>query len=338
MGSENLTLAHFMYEDVRSEPKATGELASLINDIAAACKAVASLVNRGDLAGDLGGAVGTNVQDETQKQLDVLANDTFLAWTRRGGQLTALASEELEEPHIIPMDEPRGKYLLLFDPLDGSSNIEINGPVGTIFSILPSPDPTRLARAEDFLQPGRNQVAAGYVLYSAATTLVLTLEGKGVSKFVLDPAVGEFVLVERDLKVAPQAKEFAINASNRRFWEPPVTAYIDDCLAGKTGPRGRDFNMRWVAAMVADVHRVISRGGVFMYPVDDKCRDKGGRLRLLYEAAPMAMIVEHAGGRASTGRENLLDVVPSQIHQRVSVVLGSRDEVETVEGYYAKAG
>ena len=190
MGSDKLTLAHFLYEDVRNEPQATGELASLINDIAAACKAVAKLVNHGDLAGNLGGAVGQNVQDETQKELDVLANDTFLTWTRRGGQLTALASEEMEEPHIIPMDEPRGKYLLVFDPLDGSSNIEINGPVGTIFSILRSPDPSRLACKEDFLQPGRNQIAAGYVLYSASTTMLLTLEGKGVSKFTLDPGVG----------------------------------------------------------------------------------------------------------------------------------------------------
>jgi len=336
MGSNHLTLAHFLYQDVRSEPQATGELASLINDIAAACKAVASLVNRGELAGDLGGAVGQNVQDETQKALDVLANETFLTWTRRGGQLTALASEEMDEPYIIPMHEPRGKYLLVFDPLDGSSNIEINGPVGTIFSILRSPDPSRLARKDDFLQPGRNQVAAGYVLYSASTTLVLTLEGKGVSKFVLDPAVGEFVLVERDLQIPPDAKEFAINASNSRFWERPVQAYIGDCLAGKTGPRGKDFNMRWVAAMVADVHRVISRGGVFMYPIDEKCRDKGGRLRLLYEAAPMAMIIEHAGGGATTGRGAILDIVPTSVHQRVPVVVGSRNEVAVIDGYHAK--
>lgn len=337
MGSDKLTLAHFLYEDVRNEPQATGELASLINDIAAACKAVAKLVNHGDLAGDLGGTVGQNVQDETQKELDVLANDTFLTWTRRGGQLTALASEEMEEPHIIPMDEPRGKYLLVFDPLDGSSNIEINGPVGTIFSILRSPDPKRLATKEDFLQPGRNQIAAGYVLYSASTTLLLTLEGKGVSKFTLDPGVGEFVLTERNIQIPVQAKEFAINASNQRFWEPPVTRYISECLAGKTGPRGRDFNMRWVAAMVADVHRAISRGGVFMYPVDDKCREKGGRLRLLYEASPMAMLMEHAGGRASTGLMPILDVVPTDIHQRVPVMMGSAEEVDILDAYHAEA-
>tara|TARA_R110002124_G_scaffold105164_2_gene255848 strand:- start:45138 stop:46199 length:1062 start_codon:yes stop_codon:yes gene_type:complete len=337
MGSERLTLAHFLYEDVRNEPKATGELASLINDIAAACKAVASLVNHGDLAGNLGGAVGQNIQDETQKELDVLANDTFLAWTRRGGQLTALASEELEDPYIIPMDEPRGKYLLVFDPLDGSSNIEINGPVGTIFSILRSPDPTRLATKEDFLQPGRNQIAAGYVLYSASTTMLLTLEGKGVSKFTLDPNVGEFVLVERDIQVPEKAKEFAINASNQRFWDAPVARYVGECLAGKTGPRGRDFNMRWVAAMVADVHRAISRGGVFMYPVDEKCREKGGRLRLLYEASPMAMIIEHAGGRATTGQCPILDVQPTDIHQRIPVMMGSAEEVEILERYHAEA-
>ena len=337
MGSDKLTLAHFLYEDVRNEPKATGELASLINDIAAACKAVSSLVNHGDLAWDLGGAVGQNIQDETQKELDVLANETFMSWTRRGGQLTALASEELEAPYIIPMDEPRGKYLLVFDPLDGSSNIEINGPVGTIFSILRSPDPTRLATKEDFLQPGRNQIAAGYVLYSASTTMLLTLEGKGVAKFILDPGVGEFVLVERNVQVPEKAKEFAINASNQRFWEPPVSRYIEECLAGKSGPRGRDFNMRWVAAMVADVHRAISRGGVFMYPVDDKCRAKGGRLRLLYEASPMAMLIEHAGGKASTGLQPILDVQPTDIHQRIPVMMGSREEVEILDRYHAEA-
>ncbi len=337
MGSENLTLSHFLYEDVRSEPQATGELASLINDIAAACKAVADLVNHGDLAGNLAGTVGQNVQDETQKELDVLANETFLAWTRRGGQLTGLASEEMEEPYCIPLDEPRGKYLLVFDPLDGSSNIEINGPVGTIFSILRSPDPTRLACKEDFLQPGSAQIAAGYVLYSASTTLVLTLQNKGVSRFTLDPGVGEFVLVERDMQVPATAKEFAINASNRRHWEAPVSRYIEECLAGKEGSRGRDFNMRWIAAMVADVHRCISRGGVFMYPIDEKCRAKGGRLRLLYEAGPMAMIVEHAGGRASTGRQPLMDVVPESLHQRVPVIMGSAEEVEILDRYHAEA-
>ncbi|MEK9673896.1 MAG: class 1 fructose-bisphosphatase [Rhodospirillaceae bacterium] len=337
MGSKHLTLAHFLYEDAKNEPKATGELASLINDIAAACKAISNLVNHGDLAGDLGGAVGQNVQDETQKELDVLANETFLVWTRRGGQLTALASEEMEEPYIIPESEPRGKYLLVFDPLDGSSNIEINGPVGTIFSLLRSPDPSRLARAEDFLQPGSAQIAAGYVLYSASTTLVLTLENKGVSRFTLDPGVGEFVLVERDIKIPPQAKEFAINASNSRFWEAPVTRYISECLSGKTGPRGKDFNMRWVAAMVADVHRCISRGGVFMYPIDEKCRDKGGRLRLLYEASPMSMIIEHAGGRASTGLKRILDVKPENIHQRIPVMMGSKEEVEVLERYHQDA-
>lgn len=336
--SKRLTLSHFMYEDVKSEPQATGELASLINDIAAACKAVAHLVNQGTLAGKLGAVVGDNVQDEQQKALDVLANDTFLAWTRRGGQLTALASEELEEPHIIPMDEPRGKYLLVFDPLDGSSNIEINGPVGTIFSILRSPDPRRLACKEDFLQPGSAQIAAGYVLYSAATVMVLTLEGKGTNVFNLDPGVGEFVLTERDLVVPEDTQEFAINASNQRHWEPPMKAYIADCLAGKEGPREKDFNMRWVAAMVADVHRTMLRGGVFTYPRDAKNHAKGGRLRLLYEAAPMAMIVEHAGGRASTGTQRLLDVQPTDIHQRIPVIMGSANEVEVIESYYAKHG
>lgn len=336
MNAYRLTLSHFLYEEAKKHGVASGELNSLLNDVAAACKAISNLVNHGALAGELGAAVGENVQQETQKELDVLANDAFVGWTRRGGQIAGLVSEEMEQPMLIAEGEPRGKYLVICDPLDGSSNIEINGPVGTIFSILPAPDSSRAAIAEDFLQPGTKQVAAGYVLYSASTVMVLTV-GMGTHAFTLDPNVGEFVLTERNLEVPVEAKEYAINASNRRFWEEPVRRYVDDCMAGSEGPRGRDFNMRWVAAMVADVHRAMTRGGVFMYPIDEKVREKGGRLRLLYEASPMAFVVEQAGGRASTGRGRIMDVLPDRVHQRVPVVMGSADEVETVERYHTES-
>ncbi len=335
MDAYRLTLSHFLYEEARKRPGSSEQLTSLLTDVAAACKAISNLVRHGSLTHDLGAAVGANVQDETQKALDVMANDTFIVWTKRGGQIAALASEEMELPHFLGTAEPRGQYLLVFDPLDGSSNIEINGPVGTIFSVLRAPDPERQAIAEDFLQPGTEQVAAGYVLYSASTVMVLTA-GDGAHEFTLDPGVGEFVLTKRDLEIPAEAGEFAINASNERHWEAPVRRYIGDCKLGKTGSRARDFNMRWVAAMVADVHRMITRGGVFMYPIDEKIREKGGRLRLMYEANPMAFIVEQAGGKASTGRGRIMECRPEKIHQRVPVIMGSAREVDVIEKYHAE--
>ena len=245
-----------------------------------------------------------------------------------------MASEEVETVHQIPFDYPRGGYLLLFDPLDGSSNIDINVTVGTIFSVLRNPqekdkDPSE----EDFHQPGREQVAAGYAIYGPSTQLVLTV-GNGVHAFTLDREMGGFLYTHPFMTVPEQTREYAINASNRRYWEPPVRRYIDELQQGRDGPRGADFNMRWVASMVADVHRVLTRGGIFMYPLDEKCRDKGGKLRLMYEANPMAMLIEQAGGAATTGRERILDVVPRRLHQRVPVILGSRSEVARVTAYH----
>ncbi|MDA0998852.1 MAG: class 1 fructose-bisphosphatase [Proteobacteria bacterium] len=327
------TLTHFIQEQETHVTGATGEFTSLLNDVSAACKAVADLVGRGSLYGELGAAIGINVQDETQKQLDVMANDLALSWCERGGQLFAMASEEMVDVYPVPEGYKRGRYLLIFDPLDGSSNIEVNGPMGTIFSVLRASEKPSANLADDFLQPGTEQLCAGYVLFGPATLMVLTT-GNGVNGFTLNPDIGEFVLTHPGIRIPEDTKEYAINASNARFWEPPVRRYIDECLAGKAGPRGKDFNMRWVAAMVADVHRVLSRGGIFMYPLDDKIRDKGGRLRLLYEANPMSFIVEQAGGMASTGRGRILDVQPTGLHQRIPVILGARNEVQRLVDYH----
>jgi fructose-1,6-bisphosphatase I len=244
-----------------------------------------------------------------------------------------MASEDMDTVYDIPAQYPLGKYLLVFDPLDGSSNVDVNISVGTIFSILKAPVPNRPARAEDFLQAGTRQVCAGYAIYGSSTMLVLTL-GNGVNGFTLDRDVGEFVLTHPNMTIPADTGEFAINASNRRFWEAPVQRYVDECLAGKEGPRGRDFNMRWVASMVAEVHRILTRGGIFMYPRDTKDPAKAGKLRLLYEANPMAFVVEQAGGAASTGYQRILDIAPDGLHQRVPVILGSRNEVDVVSGYH----
>ncbi|HJV27063.1 MAG TPA: class 1 fructose-bisphosphatase [Aromatoleum sp.] len=329
-----VTLTQFLIEQQRAG-RTTPELRLLIEVVARAVKAISVNVSKGALAGVLGEAGTDNVQGEAQKKLDVIANEILLQANEWGGHLAAMASEEVEEVHQIPFDYPKGGYLLLFDPLDGSSNIDVNISVGTIFSVLRNParkdggDPTE----QDFLQPGRDQVAAGYALYGPSTLLILTV-GNGVHGFTLDREMGSFVYTHPFMTVPPETQEFAINASNARFWEPPVQRYVTELQAGKTGPRGKDFNMRWVASMVADVHRILTRGGIFMYPLDEKCRDKGGKLRLMYEANPMAMIVEQAGGAATTGRERIMDVQPSKLHQRVPVVLGSAAEVERVTKYH----
>ena len=259
--------------------------------------------------------------------------------TEWSGHLAGMASEEMDSPYQIPGEYPRGKYLLVFDPLDGSSNIDVNVSVGTIFSILRAPqdviDSGRDVTDEDFFQPGSTQVAAGYALYGPTTMLVLTV-GNGVVGFTLDPNLGEYKLTHPNIQVPEDTKEFAINSSNSRFWEAPVKRYVDECLAGKTGPRGKDFNMRWIASMVAEAHRILMRGGVFMYPRDTKDPTKAGRLRLLYEACPIGFIMEQAGGRASTGREPILGVPPNALHQRIGLVFGSRNEVERIERYHAE--
>jgi fructose-1,6-bisphosphatase I len=239
----------------------------------------------------------------------------------------------MELPHVIPNRYPKGEYLLLFDPLDGSSNIDVNVSVGTIFSVLQCPEGMEPGE-QAFLQPGARQVCAGYAVYGPTTLLVLTL-GDGVNVFTLDREYGRFVMTQQNVRIPEDTREFAINASNARYWEPPVKRYVDELLAGKDGPRGHDFNMRWVASMVADVHRILSRGGIFMYPLDSKTHAQGGKLRIMYEANPMAFIVEQAGGAATDGRRRILDIQPEKLHQRVPVILGSKNEVERVTSYHA---
>ncbi len=331
------TLTQFIIEEQRHIVGATGDFTGLLTDVALACKAIANAVNRGDLIGVLGEAdTGPNVQGEVQKKLDVIANELMLRCNEWGGHLAAMASEELDDISPIPPEYPRGKYLLLFDPLDGSSNSDVNISVGTIFSILRMSHSDHAASVDDFLQPGAQQVAAGYALYGPSTMLVLTT-GHGVNGFTLDRDIGEYILTHPGMAIPADTREFAINASNERFWEKPVQRYVDECLAGRAGPRGVDFNMRWVASMVAEVHRILIRGGVFLYPRDTKDPSKPGRLRLMYEANPMAFVAEQAGGLASSGRERLLDITPEALHQRVPVILGSRNEVQRLVDYHAQA-
>lgn len=327
-----ITLTQHLIEQQRAG-RINADLRLLIEVVARAVKAVSVNISKGALANVLGEAGSDNVQGEAQKKLDVVANEILLQANEWGGHLAAMASEEVEEVHQIPFDYPKGGYLLLFDPLDGSSNIDVNVSVGTIFSVLKNPPGGGEPTEEAFLQPGRDQVAAGYALYGPSTMLVLTI-GRGVHGFTLDKEMGSFAYTHPFMTVPQQTAEFAINSSNARHWEAPVKRYISELQEGEEGPRGRDFNMRWVASMVADVHRILTRGGVFMYPLDEKCRAKGGRLRLLYEANPMAMIVEQAGGAASTGRQRILDVQPEKLHQRIPVILGSTEEVEIVERYH----
>jgi fructose-1,6-bisphosphatase len=327
------TITEFMIEEQRRFPDATGDFTALLNHVRLACKRISFIIGRGALAEAHGSAQSSNVQGETQMKLDVMSNDIFLRTSEFGGQLAGMVSEELAEPYQIPPEYPLGKYLLAFDPLDGSSNIDINAPVGSIFSVLQAPRGTQAASEEDFLQPGSRQLCAGYAIYGATTMLVLTV-GRGVHGFTLDRGFGEFILTHPNMRIPEEAQEFAINASNQRFWEPPVKRYVAECLAGRGGVRGKDFNMRWIASLVAEVHRILIRGGLFMYPKDNKDTSKSGRLRLLYEANPMAMLIEQAGGAASTGRTRIADLVPRELHQRVPLILGCKAEVERIERYH----
>lgn len=328
------TLTHWLIDAQR---KAGGDsvMLQLLDDIATACKMISHEIAQGAMLGNLGKAGSENVQGEEQKQLDVIANDIFLAVNAQAGHYPAMASEELEDVYVVD-GAAEGKYLLLFDPLDGSSNIDVNVSVGSIFSILRLPEGTDPSQAAAFLQTGVQQVAAGYALYGPSTMLVISV-GQGVHGFTLDRNTGLFYLTHPDMSIPADTKEFAINASRARFWEAPVKRYVDECLAGKTGPRGRDFNMRWIASMVAEVHRILTRGGLFMYPMDAENQAKGGKLRLMYEANPMSFLVEQAGGAASTGRQRIMDVAPTGLHQRISVILGSKNEVERVTSYHRKA-
>ncbi|MEN5059632.1 class 1 fructose-bisphosphatase [Luteimonas sp. TWI1416] len=317
----------------------TPDLRLLLEVVARACKRISVAVGKGalgDVLGEAGGEAGSiNVQGEAQKKLDVISNEILLEANAWGGHLAACASEEMAHCEPIPDAFPRGNYLLVFDPLDGSSNIDINASVGTIFSVLRCPEGTAAVEDAHFLQAGRTQVAAGYCLYGPSTMLVLTI-GHGTHAFTLDREQGSFVLTRADLRIPDTTREFAINMSNQRHWEAPTQAYVADLLAGADGPRGKDFNMRWVAAMVADVHRILTRGGIFIYPWDRKDPSKPGKLRLMYEANPMAMLVEQAGGAATNGRTRILDIEPDSLHQRVPVFLGSRDEVEAATGYHLR--
>lgn len=328
---ERITITRFLVSEQRRLGK-TGHFTALVSDIVTACKMISNEVNRGALAGNHGLAGSENVQGEDQKKLDVLANDLFMHMNTFGGNYVGMASEEIDDVHVIS-EGVSNDYLLLFDPLDGSSNIDVNIAVGTIFSILRCPGGVDQPQTADFLQPGMRQVAAGYAIYGASTMLVMTT-GRGVNGFTLDQNVGEFMLTHPNMRIPAETNEFAINASRATLWDGAIRRYVDECLAGKDGPRGKNFNMRWVGSMVADVHRMLCRGGVFLYPADAENAAKGGKLRLMYEANPMGFIVEQAGGAASTGRGRILEVVPSALHQRCGVVLGSASEVSRIVSYY----
>ena len=333
--TQSVNLTRYLVEQEREHGVITPQLRLLVEVVARACKRISIAVNKGAL-GDVLGSAGTgNVQGEVQKKLDVIANDVLIHANEWGGHLAAMASEEMDTVFPVSEHYPRGEYLLLFDPLDGSSNIDVDVTIGTIFSVLQIPKNTTDVTEQHFLQAGNKQVAAGYCVYGPQTQLVLTV-GHGVAVFTLDREQGSFVLTERDLQIPPSTSEFSINMSNLRHWAPPVKRYIDECLQGKDGPRGRDFNMRWVGSMVADVHRILMRGGVFLYPWDKREPNKPGKLRLLYEANPMSFLVEQAGGAATNGSQRILDIVPTSLHERCSVMLGSREEVELLQRYHAQ--
>jgi fructose-1,6-bisphosphatase I len=333
--TNKVSLTQFIIEQQRGLPGASGTFSMLLNNIVTACKEISHLVNRGNLVGVLGSAESENVQGEVQKKLDIITNDIMvnaLNWT---GNLAGMASEEVDDIISIPAQYPKGKYLALFDPLDGSSNIDVNLAVGTIFSIIRCREGVDPA-PEDFLRKGSEQVCAGFVLYGPSTMMVLTT-GHGVNGFTLDQDIGEFILTHPTMRIPEETSEFAINMSNQRFWEPPVQRYIDECLLGIEGPRGKNFNMRWIASLVAEVYRILTRGGVFLYPLDLRDPSKPGKLRIMYEANPMAFIIEQAGGACSTGRERILEIKPTGIHQRVPLILGSKNEVERIAAYHQES-
>ena len=335
--SNRISLTRYLVEKQRLDDHIPGQLRLLLEVVARACKTISHAVNKGALGGVLGSAGSENVQGEVQKKLDIIANEVLIEANEWGGHLAAMASEEMNNIYLIPNRYPRGEYLLLMDPLDGSSNIDVNVSIGTIFSVLKMPEGDRGVEEGDFLQPGKCQVAAGYCVYGPQTILVLTV-GDGVAMFTLDREQGSFVLTEDNVRIPEDTKEFAINMSNMRHWDEPVKRYIDECLQGREGPRAKDFNMRWIASMVADVHRIMTRGGIFMYPWDKREPNKPGKLRLMYEANPMAWLIEQAGGAATNGRERIMDVQPTQLHERVSVILGSKNEVDRVTQYHLEVG
>ena len=331
--SSKISLSRYLVEQQRDKGHIPAELRLLLEVVARACKSISHAVNKGALGGVLGSTENENVQGEVQKKLDIIANEVLIEANEWGGHLAAMASEEMDSIYLVPNRYPQGEYLLMFDPLDGSSNIDVNVSIGTIFSVLKMPENSPGVTEQNFLQPGKNQVAAGYCVYGPQTTLVLTV-GDGVVMFTLDREQGSFVLTQENVQVPADTREFAINMSNMCHWDEPVRRYVDECLQGQEGPRGKDFNMRWIASMVADVHRILTRGGIFMYPWDKREPHKPGKLRLLYEANPMSWLIEQAGGAATNGKQRILDLQPAQLHERVSVILGSKNEVERVTRYH----
>ena len=334
MVDHRISLTRYLVEQQRVHGHIPSELRLLLEVVARACKRISFAVNKGDLGEVMGTAGSENVQGEVQKKLDIIANETLIEANEWGGHLAAMASEEMEGIYVVPNRYPQGEYLLMFDPLDGSSNIDVNVSIGTIFSVLKKSEGHPGVHDADFLQPGNCQVAAGYCIYGPQTTLVLTV-GDGVAVFTLDREQGSFILTRENVRIPEDTREFAINMSNVRHWDAPVKRYIDECLAGEEGPRGKNFNMRWIASMVSDVHRILTRGGIFMYPWDKREPNKPGKLRLMYEANPMGWLVEQAGGAATNGRQRILDIQPTKLHERVSVILGSKNEVERVTSYHS---
>ena len=334
MPASRVSLTRYLIEQERDHGTIPPQLRLLLEVVARSCKGISLSVTKGALGDILGATESENIQGEVQKKLDIIANEVLIEANEWGGHLAAMASEEMDSIHVIPNRYPQGEYLLLFDPLDGSSNIDVNVSIGTIFSVLKKPTNSPAVSEADFLQAGNQQVAAGYCVYGPQTTLVLTV-GNGVAMFTLDREQGSFVLTHENVKVPEDTQEFAINMSNMRHWDTPVKRYVDECLAGTEGPRGKNFNMRWIASMVADVHRILTRGGVFMYPWDKREPNKPGKLRLMYEANPMSWLIEQAGGAATNGKQRILDIKPDALHQRVSVILGSKNEVHRVTEYHA---
>ncbi len=332
---KQISFSRYLVEQQRVDGRIPADLRLLLEVVSRACRSISLSVNKGAIGGVLGATTSENVQGEVQKKLDIIANEVLIEANEWGGHLAAMASEEMDSIYLVPNRYPQGEYLLLFDPLDGSSNIDVNVSIGTIFSVLKKPDDSPGVQESDFLQPGSKQVAAGYCVYGPQTTLVLTV-GSGVAMFTLDREQGWYVLVEPNMQVPPDTNEFAINMSNLRHWDAPARRYIDECVAGRDGPRAKDFNMRWVGSMVADVHRILTRGGIFLYPRDAREPDKPGKLRLMYEANPMAWLVEQAGGAATDGHRRILDIEPDKLHQRVAVFLGSKNEVERATRYHTE--
>ncbi len=336
MSTSRISLTRYLIEQERIHGTLPPQLRLLLEVVARSCKNISLSVTKGALGDILGATKTENIQGEVQKKLDIIANEVLIEANEWGGHLAAMASEEMDSIHVIPNRYPQGEYLLLFDPLDGSSNIDVNVSIGTIFSVLKKPENTPAVGEADFLQPGSKQVAAGYCVYGPQTTLVLTV-GNGVAMFTLDREQGSFVLTQENIQVPEDTQEFAINMSNMRHWAAPVKRYVDECLAGEEGVREKNFNMRWIASMVADVHRILTRGGVFMYPWDKREPNKPGKLRLMYEANPMSWLIEQAGGAATNGQQRILDLQPAGLHERVSVILGSKNEVARVTRYHAEA-